>query len=218
LIEKHRSLNATARDFKGITSTVSFTQLLLTVSTETSIPEFTSKTLPPRYEATKLIRYYFDNIYTQLPFFPETSFWTSMEAVYQDNGRFAKPFDHWILRMVLATSLASQSPQRMSDNGQRSLNLIASALDYAEEVLRPGSVLGIQAVLLLAQYALVNPDYFRPRYLVALAARVMVDLGLHEDPSPESHTDHDRLDQRRRVFWCIYSLDRQVCPFALTMS
>jgi hypothetical protein len=179
----------------------------LCLSIETPIPKFASKTLPSRREATDLSRFYFDNIYIQLPFFLETSFWTSVEAVYQDNGRFAKPFDHWIVRIVLATSLASPS-QRMIADPQRSLRLIAAALDYAEEVLRPGSVLGIQAVMLLAQYALINPEYFRPHYLVGLAARVMVDLGLHQDPSRESRTDEDQLERRRRVFWGVYSLDR----------
>lgn len=174
------------------------------------LPRFSSKALPPRYEATTLIQHYFDNIFVQLPFFTETAFWTSVDAVYQDAGRFAKPFDHWSLRMVLAIASASMSHQRLNNNSQRAMSLVSAALDYAEDVLRPGSMLGIQAVLLLAQYSLVDPEHFRQRFLVGMTARLMVDLGLHQDPPVEVFPDQDRLDQRRRLFYCIYSLDRLV--------
>lgn len=166
--------------------------------------------LPARFEAAPLFQHYFDNIFTQLPFFVETSFWTSVDAVYQSGGRFAKPFDHWILRMVLAIAAASLSRESGDANSQRARALVAEALQYAEEVCCPGSISGIQAILLLAQYSLVDPKHFRCWYLVGMAARVMVDLGLHQDPPSEVITDADRLDLRRRVFHSIYCLDRCV--------
>jgi hypothetical protein len=192
---------------------VSFSQLLLTISSVEPLPRFSSKALPPRYEATALIQYYFDNIFTQLPFFTETAFWTSVDTVYQDSGRFAKPFDHWIVRMVLAIASASLAHRGLNNGAQRAMSLVSAALDYAEEVLRPGSIVGIQAILLLAQYSLVDPEHFRPRFLAGIAARVMVDLGLHQDPPADVFTDRDRLEQRRRIFYCIYSLDRFVTIF-----
>jgi hypothetical protein len=67
-------------------------------------------------------------------------------------------------------------------------------------------------MLLLAQYSFVDPARFRSWYLVGMAAKVAVDLGLHQDPPTEVLTNHDRLDMRRRVFHCIYCLDRFV-PF-----
>ncbi|KAL1962832.1 hypothetical protein VTN77DRAFT_9107 [Rasamsonia byssochlamydoides] len=204
------SVNATSRDFRGITSTVSFAQLLLTVASAEPLPRFSSKALHPRHEATGLIQHYFDNIFIQLPFFTETTFWTSVDAVYQDGGRFAKPFDHWIVRMVLAIASASMSNGTLNHSTQRAMSLVSSALDYAEDVLRPGSMVGIQAILLLAQYSMLDPEHFRQRFLVGFAARVMVDLGLHQDPPVEVFTDQDRLDKRRRLFYCIYSLDRLV--------
>lgn len=204
------SVNATSRDFRGITSNTSFAKLLLTVSTREPLPQFSSRPLPPRHEATPLVQFYFDNIFVQMPFFTETSFWTSVDLVYQNGGRFAKSFDHWIVRMVLAIASASLSHQRGSKNYQRAMSLASAALDYSEDVLHPGSIAGIQAILLLAQYSLVDPEHFRSWYLVGMAARVMVDLGLHQDPPAEVVTDEDRLDLRRRVFYCIYSLDRNV--------
>ncbi|KAL1999470.1 hypothetical protein VTN02DRAFT_4459 [Thermoascus thermophilus] len=204
------SVNATSRDFRGITSNTSLAQLLLTVSTREPLPRFATRPLPPRHEVTPLIQFYFDNIFVQMPFFTETNFWTSVDAVYQDSGRFAKSFDHWIVRMVLAISSASLSHQRGSRNYQRAMSLVSAALDYSEDVLHPGSIAGVQAILLLAQYSLVDPEHFRSWYLVGMAARVAVDLGLHQDPPAEVLTDDDRLDLRRRVFYGIYTLDRYI--------
>ncbi|KAJ5712260.1 hypothetical protein N7493_008728 [Penicillium malachiteum] len=202
------SVNATSRDFHGITSTTSFANLLLSVATVGYPPSPVPNPLPARHEATPLLQHYFDNIFVQLPFFVETGFWTSVDAVYQSQGRFAKPFDHWMLRMVLAISSASISYQNNDKNHQRALGLVTEALTYAEDVLRPGSILVIQSILLLAQYALVDPGRFRSWYLVGMAIRVAVDLGLHQDPPAEVLSNSGRLDIRRRVFHCLYALDR----------
>lgn len=90
------------------------------------------------------------------------------------------------------------------------------ALAYAEDVLRPGSIAGIQAILLLAEYSLVDPARFRSWYLVGMAVKVAVDLGLHQDPPTEVSTNANRLDIRRRVFHCIYCLDRFVSCLLLS--
>ena len=170
--------------------------------------------LPPRHEATPLLQFYFDNIFTQLPFFLETNFWTSVDSVYEPGGgRFAKPFDHFIVRMVLAIAYATVSYQNDDKSQRQSLALVLGALDYAEDVLQPGSIIGIQGILLLAQYSLVNPMRFRTWYLVSMAVRVVVDLGLHQDPPEEVISSTSRLNIRRRVFHCVYCLDRYVHTF-----
>ncbi|KAJ5478011.1 hypothetical protein N7530_003520 [Penicillium desertorum] len=198
------SVNATSRDFHGITSNTSFANLLLSVALADSSPPSSPYSLPARHEATPLLQHYFDNVFVQLPFFVETSFWTSVDAVYQSGGRFAKPFDHWILRMVLAIASASVSYHYNDKNHQRAWALVSDALTYAEEVLRPGSISGIQAILLLAQYSLVDPIRFRS-WLRSIWACT-------KTPPAEVSTNPDRLDIRRRVFHCIYCLDRGLSP------
>lgn len=205
------SVNATSRDFKGISST-SFANLLLSVAVvETEAEgEVEGIALPLRHEATTLLQFYFDNVFTQLPFFSETSFWTSVETVYE--GRFAKPFDQFIVRMVLAIAAGTVSSRRDDQHQQRSLGWVRGALEYAEEVLQPGSVVGLQAIMLLAQYSLVNPMRFRSWYLVGMAVRVMVDLGLHQDQDPGEKSRASSKEQNRRkgVFHSLYCLDRGV--------
>lgn len=213
------SVNATSRDFHGITSKTTFANLLLSVATVGYPPQRSSNSLLARHEATPLLQIYFDNVFVQLPFFVETSFWTSVDAVYQSGGRFAKPFDHWMLRMVLAIASASVSSQNNDKAHQRALALVAEALSFAEDVLRPGSITCIQAILLLAQYALIDPGRFRSWHLVGMAVRVAVDLGLHQDPPAEVLSNMDRLDLRRRVFHCLYSMDRYVhCSLRIELN
>ncbi|KAJ6171125.1 hypothetical protein N7470_000192 [Penicillium chermesinum] len=181
------SVNATSRDFHGITSKTSFANLLLSVATVRYPPSLSAaSSLPARHEATPLLQYYFENVFVQLPFFVETNFWTSVDAVYQSQGRFAKPFDHWILRMVLAIASASISYQSNDKSHQRALTLVAEALKYAEETpLTSGA--GIWWAWQFASRS---------------------DLGLHQDPPVEVISNQSKLDLRRRVFHCLYSLDR----------
>ncbi|KAL4935601.1 hypothetical protein BDV06DRAFT_125338 [Aspergillus oleicola] len=202
------SVSATSRDFQGITSNTSFANMLLSISLDEQIPESSPLPLPSRPEISPLIQRYFDTFYTQLPFFHETTFWASVDSVYQNGAHFAKPFDHWIVRLVLATAYGSLSSTSMDDNHRKALSLIQDSLQFAEDVLRPGSLIGIQAMMLLAQYSLVDPAHFRTWYLVGMAARVLVDLGLHQDHHAEAVLSVEQQDLRRRVFHCVYSLDR----------
>lgn len=201
-----RSVNATSRDFYGITSSTSFAGLLLALAVAKPIPQ-SNISFPPRPQTSTLIQYYLDNVYVLLPFLVETNIWSSVEAVYQDAGRFATSSDHWIVHMILAIAAASHSQVRNDLSSQMAIKHVSSALKYAEDVLHPGSVGGIQAVLFLTQYSLLDPQHFRSWYLIGIAARVAADLGLHQEQHM-SYPDKLTLDLRRRVFYCIYSLDR----------
>lgn len=116
----------------------------------------------------------------------------------------------------------------------------------------------LQAVLLLAGFALLRPVAPGLWYIVGVAMRLAVDLGLHHEDSPEptptvdnassglgidvtsnnvegrkvgsgvetiSNKDKGRRqwlrDLRRRLWWCVYSVDRLVStcvgrPFGIT--
>ena len=204
------SLNATSRDFHGFTSTMSFARLLLSVSMVADLPTFSSNPLPPRYVATSLIQNYLDNIFVLMPFFSETDLMSSMSAVYQESGRQARPSDHWFVRMVLAISTAAASQRKGDASDQAALRHAATAIAHVETVLHPGSISGIQALLLLVQYSLLQPEYFRSWDLIGMASRVMVDLGLHVEPSLETKMSKESLDMRRKVFYCVYTLDRNI--------
>lgn len=204
------SVNATSRDFRGFAQVMSFARLLLCVSTIKPLPKVGPSPLPPRYTAMPLIQKYLDNIFVILPFFSETEFMTSMSSVYQESGRQATPFDHYCFRMILAIANAAVSEIKGDESNQMAHQHVSAALEYAEVVLHPGSMAGVQAILFLLEYSLLDPEHFNSWYLAGMAARVMVDLGLHQELPPEAKTSKKLLDIRRRLFYCTYAMDRKI--------
>ncbi len=177
------------------------------------MPKFVAKVLPQRYEITHLVEHYLKNIHALYPFLSESRLFQSIDAMYQENGHHALPIDHWTVRLVLATATASLSRKIGDTEYQDAVRHAAAALEEIEAVVRPGSIVGIQAILQLVLYAILDPRHFNSWYLIGLASRVMVDLGLHQDPPEELRHKHSELDMRLRVYECVYALDRLVTLF-----
>ncbi len=187
---------------------MSYARLILAVSQKEILPAGLYTPLPLRHEATMPIQHFLDHIFIFLPIFEEASFYASVDAVYSNDPRRVTAFDHWTVRMVLAVANMSFSNQHGDKHHLNAIGHLNAALDHAEQVLRPGSISSIQAILLLVAYAMLDPHLLDCWTLVGAASRAMVDIGLHQDPSRSSSTSKSKLDLRRRIFWCIYVLDR----------
>ena len=57
---------------------------------------------------------------------------------------------------------------------------------------------------------MLDPAHFDSWQLIGFACRAVVDLGFHQDPPKGQQPDKKTLDLRRRIFYCVYSLDRSV--------
>lgn len=72
----------------------------------------------------------------------------------------------------------------------------------------------LQGILLLALFATMRPAKPGIWYVLGTALRLCVDLELHcESPRALSNYNAFIRDKRRRLFWCTYSIDRQVCLY-----
>jgi hypothetical protein len=163
---------------------MTFARLILAASNNEAIPKPRPFQLPQRAEATALVQYYLDNVFVLFPAFSETALFNALEAVYQVNGRPVTEFEYWLLYMVLAIASASQSRNSRDVHFTAGLAWVGRALRHADKVLMPGYVSQIQALVLL------------------------VDLGFHQDPPKEQQTDKKNMEMRRKLFYCVYSLDR----------
>ena len=204
------TVNATARDYHGFTAYMSYARLVLSACTKKQLAQATDKPLPPRHLATSLIQHYLDNFFTQYPFFDQTSLFHSVDSVYKastDVHATATAFDHWSVRLVLAIANASMSDRQGDQYQLEALEHVSAALVYADQVLRPGVISSVQALLFLAQYARLDPHHFDSWSLIGAASRAMVDLGLHQDPA-KGTVPKAKLDLRRRLFYCVYVMDR----------
>ncbi|CEP62085.1 Ppr1p LALA0_S04e07426g [Lachancea lanzarotensis] len=70
----------------------------------------------------------------------------------------------------------------------------------------------LAGTLLVAQYSTMRPNVPGVWYTMGSALRLAVDLGLHAEKLNQNYDPFTR-DMRRRLFWCTYSLDRQICAF-----
>lgn len=187
---------------------MTYARLILSAATQEELPSGMTKILPKRFEAIPLVQHYLNTIGLLLPFFEETSFYASMDNVYQTEGTKASSFDQFLVRMVLSISSASMSDQRGDARCLDALGHLCAALKYTEDILHPGSIESIQAMLLLTVYATFDPHHFDSWTLVGAASRAMVDLGIHQDPSKAVKMPRQRLELRRRIFYSVYALDR----------
>ena len=217
------TVNATSRDFQGFDSAMSFAKLLLTMALKTDLSKVSQSRLPPRYAIIQSIDRYLHRIYVLLPFFSETELLSSVSKVYQDASSTVPvtPLDFWCIQLVLAISNASLSQSRGDQYDQQALQHVAAAMELADYVIHPGSMAGVQALLFLVQYALLDPATFDSWYLVGMASRLVVDLGLHCEPSAETKITKEELHMRRRIFHSTYALDRLISmslgrPFSFT--
>jgi len=194
---------------------MSFAGLVLAACEVDTIPKFAEKDPPPRHEITSLVQHYLDTVFVLFPIFPEATLFRAIDAVYRDEIHPASDFEHWTFNLVLGIASLELSDAPGDSYHQDALEYIGRALPYGERVLVPGHLTQVQALILLVEFAMLEPSYFDTWQMIGFAARALVDLGLHQDPPKSAETDKNILDFRRRIFWSVYSLDRYA-PLLIT--
>ncbi|KAB8349617.1 hypothetical protein FH972_023637 [Carpinus fangiana] len=230
-------------------------------------PTIQEASFPDRELGLKLVNLYFEHANPQIPILHRGEFMTLFDRVYTpDHKRTSR--ESYLLNIVFAIGagiiLTSSDRRKDSDSTENSAESVgdsatqnkqyqpeeyhASAIVHLEGFL--GSTQGgdrgfgggleeLQAVLLLAGFALLRPVAPGLWYIIGVAVRLGVDLGLHyEDgvaiegqegtkkgsgvdvPSTQGQvnaTSERELrrrewvrDLRRRLWWCCYSFDRLV--------
>jgi hypothetical protein len=188
---------------------MTFARLVLAAATNDPVPEPTTTKLPARQAAQAMVHYYLSNIHVLFPAFSPTLIMSLLEDVYSPGPRQQlKSSDYWLLFMVLAIGSTAQSRSNQDEYYANGVEFVARALAYADQALMPGYVTQIQSLLLLTQYAMLDPAHFDSWHLIGFTCRAVVDLGYHQDPPTQDHADKTGLDARRRTFYCVYALDR----------
>ncbi|EON68571.1 hypothetical protein W97_07829 [Coniosporium apollinis CBS 100218] len=243
-------------------------------------PTIRQAPFPDEELGRKLVDLYFEHANPQIPILHRPEFMKMFMRVYVSDERTRTARESYMLNIVFAIgagiimgSSKAQSPshdsfppsnkkRRVSRSEQHQAEEYhASAIFHLESFLssgpaadRPdgfgGGLEELQAVLLLAGFALLRPVAPGLWYIVGVAVRLGVDLGLHYedgvdiDDTPSDDAPIDRMkgsssstptkidarergrrewvrDLRRRLWWCVYSLDRLVStcvgrPFGIT--
>ncbi|EMG47897.1 hypothetical protein G210_1640 [Candida maltosa Xu316] len=91
-----------------------------------------------------------------------------------------------------------------------------AAMKYSHDVENaPDQLEHLQSILLYAYYSIMRPTNPGVWYIMGDALRICVDLDLQNEQKTKSKSniniDSFTRDKRRRIFWCTYAIDRQIC-------
>lgn len=208
-------------------------------------PNIQPAPFPDREVGMRLVTLYFEHANPQIPILHRGEFMHMFEQAYVNSPDSLASRELYMLNMVFAIGCGvivgepvkteasgtaktdSQPPKRQRDPEEYH----ASAIVHLESCLSVsgGGLEVLQAVLLLANFALLRPVPPGLWYITGVAVRLAVDLGLHyeeggeaensgpDDPANEQESSaRERArrqyvrDMRRRLWWCTYSFDRLV--------
>ncbi|WVR06484.1 hypothetical protein IAU60_003515 [Kwoniella sp. DSM 27419] len=165
--------------------------------------------LPPQPAVERLVAAYVDFVGVTAPIIHIPSL--GKQLMKMREGTDVEESDVFVVMMVLALSTMASS--RFVDPPDElracSETFHAEAMKHLDAVFEEQSYVGLQAILLLVWYSLLNPDKGSIWFLVGLATRTCVDLGYHNEHNAQvEQLDVLELDMRRRLFWCTYKMDR----------
>lgn len=120
------------------------------------------------------------------------------KALYFLNITFAIASSVWLL----------QFDEQISDSFK------STAMKFIDDVYQSEDKLEVmQAMLTHTLYSLMRPCTPGVWYLLGSTLRMCVDLELHKEEKYPLNLPFYLLDLRRKLFWCCYSLDRQICVY-----
>ncbi|KAL2166973.1 hypothetical protein VTG60DRAFT_1896 [Thermothelomyces hinnuleus] len=204
------AVNTTTRDFEPSESNMTFARLVLAAATNEPVPEPKSTSLPAESTARALVQFYETSILPLYPAFPATMLHALVSDLYQEHPRQIRSSEYWLFWMVLAISSAAQSRSREDEHYLNGVEFVGRALPHADRALRPGYGTQVQSLLLLTQYSMLDPAHFDSWHPIGFTCRAVVDQGLHQDPPHTQQISPAALDERRRIFYCVYALDRAI--------
>lgn len=211
---------------------------------------------PDRELGQKLVSLYFEHANPQIPVLHREDFMQMFEQAYATEGRVRGPKELYMLNMVFAIGGGiivgdhgknedgdGEGGDKDGEGGEHSRGghrsrlkqcqpeeYHASAIVHLEACLSNsgGGLEELQAVLLLANFALLRPVPPGLWYIIGVAVRLAVDLGLYYEDGKDVESGlssnsaaNEALtrergrreyvrDLRRRLWWCTYSFDRLV--------
>ncbi|RYP83664.1 hypothetical protein DL770_005357 [Monosporascus sp. CRB-9-2] len=168
--------------------------------------------LPSKPEAMSLLKDYFDNFNCMFPLFHQPTFMHLVERQYsadpyQGSGWWAS------LNCVLAIAyrLRVMSNLVPQEEDEKAWAHVKNALGvFAELTMRNTDLLSVQALLAIALFMQGTPNQQPSFVLVSAAIRLSHSIGLHKRGTG-FNLNPIEIEQRKRVFWIAYMLDKDLC-------
>ncbi|KAJ5920860.1 hypothetical protein N7466_009186 [Penicillium verhagenii] len=170
------------------------------------------KPLPPKEEALSLFKDFFENFNCMFPLFHEATF---MHLVDRQYSRDPYEGSGWwaSINVVLAIShrLRVMSNLVPHEEDKKAWLYLKNAMGVLTELtMRNADLLSVQALLGMSLFLQGTPNPQPAFFLVAAAIRLSHSIGLHKRGSGFGLNPVE-MEQRKRVFWIAYTLDKDLC-------
>lgn len=168
--------------------------------------------LPPKAECVSLLKDFFENFNCMFPLFHQPTF---MHLVDRQYSRDPYEGSGWWASLNVALAIAHRlrvmSNLVPKDEDEKAWGYLKNAMGvFTELTLRNTDLLSVQALLGMAMFLQGTPNPQPSFFLVAAALRSAHSIGLHKKGSG-FNLNPVEIEQRKRVFWIAYMLDKDVC-------
>ena len=168
--------------------------------------------LPPLSETLSLLKDFFENFNCMFPLFHEPTF---MHLVRRQYSRDPYTGSGWWASLNCALAIAHRlrvmSNLVPQEEDQKAWGYLKNSLGVmAELTMRNTDLLSVQALLGMALFLQGTPNPQPSFLLVASALRLAHSIGLHKRGSGFNLSPAE-AEQRKRVFWIAYLLDKDMC-------
>jgi hypothetical protein len=161
--------------------------------------------LPNRNLMNQLVDIYMVKAQYMLPLLHEPTFRQQLETVYAGSRDDTLNFQ---VRLVVAISMQKLDTQYagLADS------YYLAALPFLAGAVQKLDLSTLQCFGMIAQYSLLTPTRTAAYWVVGLAAKLCQELGLCEEetivvPKAGPRPNPLEIDMRRRLFWCITSME-----------
>lgn len=170
------------------------------------------KPLPPKNECVSLLMDYFENFNCMFPLFHQPTF---MHLVDRQYSRDPYEGSGWWASLNVALAIAHRlrvmSHLVPKEEDIKAWGYLKNALGvFTELTLRNTDLLSVQALLGMGLFMQGTPNPQPSFFLIAAALRVAHSIGLHKRGSGFDLNPVE-IEQRKRVFWIAYLVDKDIC-------
>ncbi|KAL4888863.1 fungal-specific transcription factor domain-containing protein [Aspergillus ambiguus] len=175
---------------------------------------------PAHSQISYLVDFYFAHSHTLYPIIRRNEFMSVLWRIYHDPMDPLAQSPLWLFRiwMVLAIGSTTHCSVSLTEESE-SVLYYNKAMGYFEAALEYGDMAALEVLMLQVSYSFFNQIGPNTWFLVGVAARMAIGMGLH------SATTYDGLpvdvaEYRKRILFSLYMMDRVVSmalgrPFAI---
>ncbi|KAI5461332.1 fungal-specific transcription factor domain-containing protein [Mariannaea sp. PMI_226] len=168
--------------------------------------------IPPKPEAMSLLRDFFENFNCIFPLFHQPTFMHLVEMHYSSEPYHGSGW--WAslnVALAIAHRLRVMSNLVPQEEDEKAWAYLKNAMGvFPELVMRNTDLLSVQALLGMALFMQGTPNPQPSFLLISAAMRLAHSIGLHKRGTG-FNLNPIEIEQRKRVFWIAYMLDKDLC-------